>query len=98
MARIPRSLPGCGADTVRASGPEIAGGRVAGQLGDLRLSGPLLDVAVHPGEITLTPPFVRPVVMLADEVEGVSWDRRWGQDRLTIVYRPGVWLGPIRDM
>jgi hypothetical protein len=75
---------------VRASGPEIAGGRVAGQLGDLRLSGPLLDVAVHPGGIVLRPPFMRPVVLLADELDGVSWDRSWGQDRLTISYRPGV--------
>lgn len=81
---------------VRASGPEIAGGRVAGQLGDLRLSGPLLDVAVHPGGMVLRPPFMRPVVLLADELEGVSWDRSWGQHRLTIAYRPGVWLGPIR--
>jgi hypothetical protein len=83
-------------DQVRASGPEIAGGRIAGQLGDLRLSGPLLDVAVHPGGITLKPPFMDPLVLLADELEGVSWDRRWGQDRLTISYRPGTWRGPIR--
>jgi len=83
-------------DQVRASGPEIAGGRIAGQLADLRLSGPLLDVAIHPGGIALKPPFMSPVVLLANELEGISWDRRWGQDRLTIAYRSGTWLGPIR--
>jgi hypothetical protein len=81
---------------VRASGPEIAGGRIAGQLGDLRLSGPLLDVAVHPGGIAFKPPFMSPVVLLANELEGLSLDRRWGQNRLTIAYRSGAWLGPIR--
>lgn len=83
-------------EAVRASGPAVASGRCAGQLGELRLSGPLLDVAVHPGGITFTPPFMSPVVLLAKELEGVGWDRRWGQSRMTIGLRPGAWLGPIR--
>ena len=83
-------------DVVRTSGPKVAGRRIAGQLGDLRLSGPLLDVAVHPGGIVLKPPFMTPVVLLVDEVIGLSWDRRWGSHRLAIQYRPGAWNGSIR--
>jgi hypothetical protein len=83
-------------DAVRTSGPEVAHRRIAGQLGDLRLSGPLLDVAVHPGGIILKPPFMTPVVLLADEVLGLGRDRSWGSHRLTIQYRPGAWHGALR--
>jgi hypothetical protein len=82
-------------EVVGASGPQVSGRRVAGRLGDLRLSGPLLDVAVHPGGVVLKPPFMTPVVLLADEILGLSWGRSWGSDRLTIQYRPGVWVGPM---
>lgn len=80
---------------VRGSGPKVAGRRCAARLGSLRLSGPLLDVAVHRAGIVMTPLFMSPVALAAHDIEGVRSERIWGSDRLTIDYRVGAYVGPI---
>lgn len=97
-AMLPSQGPGVSKrlELVRASGPVQASRRCAGQLGDLRLSGPLLGVDVYPAGIVVAPPFMTPVVLMTADLKGVSWDRSWGTNRLTIDYRPGAWSGAIR--
>jgi hypothetical protein len=56
---------------VRDSGAAIASGRCAGQLGEVRFSGPLLSVAVFPGGLLIKPLFMRSSVILIDEIRQV---------------------------
>jgi hypothetical protein len=62
-------------ERVRASGPRIASAMCSAQVGRLRLSGPLLNVAVHPGGIVLKPVFVAPRSILVSEIEALEIKR-----------------------
>jgi hypothetical protein len=53
---------------VRDSGATIAAGRCAGQIGQMRFSGPLLSVAVFPAGLLIKPLFMRSFVILSEEI------------------------------
>jgi len=53
---------------VRGSGPALVTARCAARIGDISVSGPLLQVSAHPAGIVLTPPFMPPRAILAPEI------------------------------
>jgi len=63
---------------VQESGPPIASTSCSAQLGSLSISGPLLNVSVHPGGIILKPIFMPGRGILATEIAAVeNKDRLW---------------------
>lgn len=60
------------AQSIRGSGALLASARSAGQLGEVRFSGPLLNVSVFPGGIVVKPVFMREQAFLASEIRRVS--------------------------
>lgn len=60
---------------IRSSGPLLTSGRTAGQLGEVRFSGPLLDVSVFPGGLVIKPVFMNERAILASEIRDVTVKR-----------------------
>jgi hypothetical protein len=86
------------ATSIEGTGDLIAGRRVAGRLGDLRLGGPILRVAIYPGEILLRPPFMAPVRLPTEAIEGTAQDRDmfgYGARRLWIAHHEPTAPTPI---
>ena len=84
--------------SIEASGELIAGRRVAGRLGGLRLSGPILDVTVYPGGIVFKPPFMAAIAIPADTIDGTTADRSaagLGSRRLWIAHHEPSAPSPI---
>ena len=63
-----------GADTarrvagIRASGPALASTSCSGEIGGLKIRGPLIRVSVHPGGVVLMPTFMSPRAVLSSEL------------------------------
>ena len=83
-AGVPRDTAYARATAIASSGACLAFVRTDGWLGDVRLSGPLLSVSVHPGGIVVKPLFFPPCTVFASEIQGVDTDRIWGREYLVV--------------
>jgi hypothetical protein len=76
---------------VRASGAPLASGRCAGQLGEVRFSGPLLGISVFPAGLLIKPLFMRAWVVLGPELVRIVPKAGLFNQRLEVEHRaPGL--------
>jgi hypothetical protein len=71
LAMTSEVVTGERAKRVRSSGPLLASDRTAGQIGDVRFSGPLLEVSVYPGGVVIKPSLMKERAIFASEIRGV---------------------------